>query len=133
MNIQEMHNTFRTIGQQNGMQLIRSILPESIDVYLNDVIIEKAKVELLQSVSNAIKDSADTKVSTMSSINAFRTLYRNARFSINTDDKNEVKKVSYYNQDNGFHIINIPTIDSNIAIDDNEYKNKSYDVSWIQC
>ena len=122
MNIQEMHNTFRTLGQQMGMQLIRGILPESIDVYLNDVIIEKTQVELLQGVRTALQDSVDTQASTMSPINAFRTLYRNARYSINTGDVSDTKKVSYYNEGNGFHIINIPTIDSDITVDSKEYK-----------
>ncbi len=123
MNIQEMHNTFRTIGQQMGMQLIRGILPESIDIYINDVIIEKTQVELLNGVRTALQDSVNTQASTMSPINTFRTLYRSARYSINTDDVNEtIKKVSYYNGANGYHIINIPTVNSNIAVDGQEYK-----------
>lgn len=118
-----MHNTFRTLGQQMGMQLIRGILPESIDVYLNDVIIEKTQQELLSGVRTAIQDSVNTQASTMSPINTFRTLYRSARYSINTDDVNpDTKKVSYYNEANGFHIINIPTVDSNITVDEQEYK-----------
>lgn len=123
MNIQEMHNTFRTLGQQMGMQLIRGILPESIDVYLNDVIIEKTQVELLQGVRTALQDSVNTQASTMSPINAFRSLYRTARYAINTEDVNEdTKKVSYYNANNGFHIINIPVVGSEITVDTKEYK-----------
>lgn len=87
-----MHNTFRTLGQQMGMQLIRGILPESIDVYLNDVIIEKTQVELLQGVRTALQDSVNTQASTMSPINAFRSLYRTARYAINTEDVNEDTK-----------------------------------------
>lgn len=118
-----MHNTFRTLGQQMGMQLIRGILPESIDVYLNDVIIEKTQQELLGGVRTALQDSVNTQASTMSPINTFRTLYRNARYSINTDLVNpDTNKVSFYNEANGFHIINIPTIDSNITVDEREYK-----------
>ena len=123
MNIQEMHNTFRTLGQQMGMQLIRGILPESIDVYLNDVIIEKTQQELLGGVRTALQDSVNTQASTMSPINTFRTLYRSARYSINTDLVNpDTNKVSFYNEANGFHIINIPTIDSDITVDEREYK-----------
>lgn len=118
-----MHNTFRTLGQQMGMQLIRGILPESIDVYLNDVIIEKTQVELLQGVRTALQDSVNTQASTMSPINAFRSLYRTARYAINTEDVNEdTKKVSYYNANNGFHIINIPVVGSEITVDTKEYK-----------
>lgn len=123
MNIHEMHNTFRTIGQQMGMQLIRGILPESIDIFINNVIIEKTQTELLNGVRTAIQDSVNTQASTMSPINTFRTLYRSARYTINADDVDGItKKVSYYNNDNGFHIINIPTINSEITVDAQEYK-----------
>lgn len=118
-----MHNTFRTLGQQMGMQLIRGILPESIDVYLNDIIIEKTQQELLGGIRTALQDSINTQASTMSPINTFRTLYRSARYSINTDSVNpDTNKVSFYNTANGFHIINIPTVNSNITVDEREYK-----------
>lgn len=118
-----MHNTFRTLGQQMGMQLIRGILPESIDVYLNDVIIEKTQQELLGGVRTALQDSVNTQASTMSPINTFRTLYRSARYSIDTDSvDSDTNKVSFYNEANGFHIINIPTVDSDITVDEREYK-----------
>lgn len=116
MNIQEMHNTFRTLGQQMGMQLIRGILPESIDVYLNDAIIEKTQQELLSSVDIAIKSSVDTQASTMSAINTFKTLFKSVRYKIDTN------KIDYYNKDNGFYIINIPTVNSDITVDEHEYR-----------
>ena len=43
-----MHNAFRTFGQAMGLQLVRGILPESIDVYLNAAIIEKCRSILLE-------------------------------------------------------------------------------------
>lgn len=123
MNIHEMHNMFRTLGQQMGMQLIRGILPESIDVYINDVIIEKTQQELLSGIRTALQDSVNTQASTMSPINTFRTLYRSVRYKIDTSNVDEnVHKVSFYNESNGFHIINIPTVDSDIEIDEREYK-----------
>lgn len=122
MTIQEMHTAFRTLGQQMGVQLIRGILPESIDIFLNDVIIEKTQQELLIGVRTAIQDSVNTQASTMSPINTFRTLYRSARYSIDVDDVDpETKKVSYYNSVNGFHIINIPTVNTSIEVGDSEY------------
>ena len=33
MNIDQMHSVFRVLGQQMGTQHVRSILPESIDVF----------------------------------------------------------------------------------------------------
>lgn len=121
-----MHNAFRTIGQQMGLQLVRGILPESIDVFLNNVIIEKTQVELLQGVRTVMQDSVNTQASTMSPINTFRTLYRTARLSINHDSSaggDFQNKLSYYSENNGFHIVAIPTVNNaNFYLDsDDEY------------
>lgn len=82
MNIHEMHNTFRTLGQQMGMQLVRGILPQSIDVYLNNAIIDKIQEELLSGVETAMKTGFTTQVSSMSLINSFRTLYKEDYFPL---------------------------------------------------
>ena len=122
MNIQEMHNTFRTLGQQMGMQLGRVILPESIDVCLNDTIIELTRQELLSGVTNAIQDSVSTQASTMSVINAFRTLHRVARYRCENISVYDNKKVQYKDVDNGYMIFNIPTIETSILVSGDEYK-----------
>ena len=123
MNIQEMHQVFRTLGQQLGIQLNRGILPESIDVYINQVITEKTQEELLMGVRTALQDSVTTQAQSMSPINAFRTLYRNVRYKINTTQVNEnTGKVAFYNPDNGYHIINIPTVKSKVTLDIREHK-----------
>lgn len=105
-----------------GAQLIRGILPESIDVYINNVIVEKTQQELVNGVRTAFQENVDTQPSTMSPINVFRSLYRSARYSIDTDSVGVNEKVSFYNAANGFHIINIPVVNSAIALDGNEYK-----------
>ena len=123
MNIQEMHNVFRTLGQQMGIQLIRGILPESIDVFINNVINDTVRNELLTGVHTAIQDSVNTQASTMSPINKFRTLYRTTRYSIDVNNVNiNNSKVSFYNKSNSYHILNIPTIKSDIILNDDEYK-----------
>lgn len=114
-----MHDTFRVLGQQMGLQLVRGILPESIDVYINNVITEKVQQELLLGVRTALQDSVNTQASTMSTINTFRTLYRNVRYKItgfdnNFDSDKTDQILRYYNGNNGYHIINIPTINSGI-------------------
>lgn len=111
MNIQEMHAAFRTLGQQMGMQLIRGILPESIDVYLNEAIIEKTKIELLRGVNTALQDNVNLQPSTMNPVNLFRTLYRNARYAIDKDTK---KLVRYYNSKNGYYEIDMPILSYNL-------------------
>lgn len=75
MTIQEMHQLFRVVGQQMGMQTIRAILPEEIDVFLNMAINEKVREVLL---SNVILDEG-TKLminNNPSPINYIRTLYK---------------------------------------------------------
>lgn len=113
MNIQEMHNTFRILGQQMGMQLNRGILPESIDVYINNAITEKVRTELFSGVHTALQESAGVQASTMSTINSLRTLYRNARiqngFDINTPKIGEKFFMYAYNKTNGYHVLNMPT------------------------
>lgn len=135
MNIQEMHSAFRTIGQQMGLQLVRGILPESIDVFLNNVIQEKVQQELTVGTRTVVQETVDTQASTMGTINILRDLYRTDRFavsypvSISKDNivqgqgGNVVKwdrsfefegyaNVDYYNPENGYHEYLIPTKDS---------------------
>lgn len=74
MTIQEMHQLFRVVGQQVGMQTIRAILPEEIDVFLNMAINEKIRYVLASNVINdesKILNNAD-----ISPINYLKTLYQ---------------------------------------------------------
>lgn len=84
MTILEMHQLFRVIGQQMGMQTIRAILPEEIDVFLNMAINEK-KNEVL--ASNVLSDT--NKVLTgnakIDNLNFFRTLYCYGEASITSN------------------------------------------------
>ena len=73
-----MHNVFRTLGQQMGMQLIRAILPESIDVFLNEVINEKVRSVVLANSVTAFQDRVSIQDNSVSPINYVRTLYRTA-------------------------------------------------------
>ena len=50
MNIGEMHVTFRELAQQMGMQTVRAILMEDIDICLNAAIIEKARNVIVENV-----------------------------------------------------------------------------------
>lgn len=108
MNIDKMHEVFRTIGQQKGMQLIRAILPEEIDVWINDVITEKTLSTFLTSINYSVNSSGIVNSPKMSNINLFKSLYRNARFKL-SEESND-KLVTYYNSDNGYYEITIPTI-----------------------
>lgn len=101
MNIDRMHSTFRVIGQQMGMQLVRGILPESIDTFINAEIGEFVQTELLTNAHTVLQDNVNLQSMTMSPINLFRTLYRKDEIplKLSADDAGYVKKdleVGYY-------------------------------------
>lgn len=82
MSIQEMHQSFRVFAQQMGMQLVRAILPEEIDVYLNSAINERVREVIL---SNTNTDSTGKLIvnNNATPINYVRTLYR--KYEINNN------------------------------------------------
>lgn len=91
MDIKQMHAAFRTLAQQMGMQLNRGILPESIDIFLNDAIIELVRTEITKGVRTAIQDNVDTQSMTMPTINLFRNMYKidtNESFDIVDENTN---------------------------------------------
>lgn len=102
-----MHTTFRTLGQQMGMQMGRAILPESIDVCLNSSIIELTQEGLLGGVNNTIESGVTTQASTMSVINAFRNLYKSVRYKCDNSYA-DVQIVAHVNEDKSYTVINIP-------------------------
>lgn len=70
-----MHRLFRVLGQQMGIQQVRGILPESIDVYLNDSIIAKVRAILQENCTVDFKNKLAIQQTEVSPINALRTLY----------------------------------------------------------
>lgn len=75
MDILEMHRLFRTLGQQMGLQLVRAILPESIDAYLNDAIMEYTRTAIASNVQTVFQDKVTVQNNPISQINSVRTLY----------------------------------------------------------
>ena len=71
-----MHNEFRTFGQVMGLQLVRGILPESIDVYLNAAINETVRNIISKNVANSLQVGILPQAASITPINALRTLYR---------------------------------------------------------
>lgn len=75
MNIAEMHVWFRQYAQQMGMQNVRAILPEQIDLLINtsisDIINQLIKENIGMTNDRIISDN-----SKIGQINAFRTLYK---------------------------------------------------------
>lgn len=74
MDIAEMHVYFRQYAQQMGMQNVRAILPEQIDILLNTSITDTVNQLLRENIGNT-NDRTVTDNSKIGQINAFRTLY----------------------------------------------------------
>lgn len=97
MNLQEMHVLFRQYAQQMGMQNVRAILPEQIDLLLNTAIYDTVN-QIIRENIGITNDRVITDNSKIGQINALRTLYRveELTFSNTTihDNSNHSYKVS---------------------------------------
>ena len=75
MNISEMHVWFRQYAQQMGMQNVRAILPEQIDLLINTSITDIVTQQIKENIG-LTNDRVVTDNSKLGQINAFRTLYK---------------------------------------------------------
>lgn len=88
MNIADMHIMFRQLAQQMGMQNVRAILPEQIDLLLNTAIIDVVNEIIKRNIATT-NDRVITDNSKIGQINALSTLYKNAEVQIFKYDGNE--------------------------------------------
>lgn len=75
MNIGEMHIMFRQYAQQMGMQNVRAILPEQIDLLLNTSIVDTTNM-LVRSAIGVANDRIVTDSSKLLQINSLSPLYK---------------------------------------------------------
>lgn len=75
MNIAEMHVWFRQYAQQMGLQNVRAILPEQIDLLINTSITDTIN-QLIRENIGLTNDRVITDNSKLGQINALRTLYK---------------------------------------------------------
>ena len=75
MNIAEMHVWFRQYAQQMGMQNVRAILPEQIDLLINTSITDYVN-QLIKENIGITNDRVITDNSKIGQINALRKLYK---------------------------------------------------------
>lgn len=75
MNIADMHVWFRQYAQQMGLQNVRAILPDQIDLVINTSIIDTVNQIIRNSISTT-NDRIITDNSKLAQINSLRTLYR---------------------------------------------------------
>lgn len=75
MTISEMHVWFRQLAQQMGMQNVRALLPEQIDVLLNTSILDNVNQVIRENVE-VTNDRIITDNSKIGQINALSTLFK---------------------------------------------------------
>lgn len=119
MTISEMHTYFRQYAQQMGMQNVRAILPEQIDILLNTSISDTIN-QIIRENIGATSDRVVTDNSKIGSINALRSLYRVCEellclkhLNAESEDNYDEDRFFMLGDDNG-HIIHLATNDKNI-------------------
>lgn len=70
-----------------GLQLVRAILPESIDTYLNDAIVDTVRKVVLSNSTMQFQDKVTIQNDAISPINAIRTLYKRSEIDLSSEDK----------------------------------------------
>ena len=86
MDLNEMHVWFRQYAQQMGMQNVRAILPEQIDVLINTSISDTIN-ELVRTSVGLTNDRVITDNSKIAQINALRNLYTTHEVLFSYSDK----------------------------------------------
>lgn len=80
----EMITAFRVYGQQVGMQKMRNILDNEIDVFLNSAVVEKIRQVLGTNVNAQFADKVSIQQNSISPINYVRTLVKQTPITSNT-------------------------------------------------
>lgn len=126
MHIQEMHTAFRVLGQQQGMQLVRGVLPESIDIYINNIINSMVREEIQQHAKTVLQDNVNTQPTALSPTNVLRTLYRNKEIYMAGDvvgglnNEFPYRKAKYYDKTTGYTEIYMPVKGNSSSYDEGE-------------
>lgn len=88
MTIAEMHVWFRQYAQQMGMQNVRAILPEQIDLLINTSITDTINQIITQNIG-VTNDRVITDNSKIGQINALRSLYKVVEVIADPDNGDE--------------------------------------------
>lgn len=75
MDISEMHQMFRQYAQQMGMQNVRAILPEQIDLLINNSISDTTNQVITQNIG-ITNDRVISDASKLNQVNALKSLYK---------------------------------------------------------
>lgn len=94
MDISEMHKMFRQYAQQMGMQNVRAILPEQIDLLINNSISDTINQVITQNIG-ITNDRVISDASKLNQINALKSLYKVWKGSISEATVKGKEKTSY--------------------------------------
>ena len=94
MDIQEMHQMFRQYAQQMGMQNVRAILPEQIDLLITNSISDTINQVITQNIG-VTNDRVISDASKLNQINALKSLYKVWKGSIADATVKGKEKTSY--------------------------------------
>ena len=94
MDISEMHQMFRQYAQQMGMQNVRAILPEQIDLIINNSISDTINQVITQNIG-ITNDRVISDASKLNQINALKSLYKVWKGSIADVTIKGKEKTSY--------------------------------------
>lgn len=94
MDISEMHQMFRQYAQQMGMQNVRAILPEQIDLLINNSISDTINQVIAQNIG-ITNDRVISDASKLNQVNALKSLYKVWKGSIADATIKGKEKTSY--------------------------------------
>lgn len=94
MDISEMHKMFRQYAQQMGMQNVRAILPEQIDLLINNSISDTINQVITQNIG-ITNDRVISDASKLNQINALKSLYKVWKGSISKATVKGKEKTNY--------------------------------------
>lgn len=94
MDIREMHQMFRQYAQQMGMQNVRAILPEQIDLLINNSISDTINQVITQNIG-ITNDRVISDASKLNQVNALKSLYKVWKGSIADVTIKGKEKTSY--------------------------------------
>lgn len=94
MDISEMHQMFRQYAQQMGMQNVRAIMPEQIDLIINNSISDTINQVITQNIG-VTNDRIISDASKLNQVNALRSLYKVWKGSIADVTIKGKEKTSY--------------------------------------
>lgn len=94
MDIQEMHVMFRQYAQQMGMQNVRAILPEQIDLLINNSINDTINQIVTQNIG-ITNDRVITDNSKLNQVNALKSLYKVWNGTVTFGDSKTSYVISY--------------------------------------